>query len=132
MATLIDITNRRPAITGPAEHKEAPRTGKAGGESHKPDMFSAPEGLQGRKRHSSDACAAPRQKLPRRQEAVKPDADTQSVIAQQEQQSANSRALAIAIAKATDAQAMSEFIKSMAETHAKNIKSAGEGPKNLA
>ena len=132
MATLIDITNRRPAITGPAEPKEAPRTGKAGGEAHKPDMFCGPEGLQARRTNSPAAGAAPRQKPPRRQEAAKPDASTQSVIAQQEQQSINSHALAIATAKAADAQAMSEFIKSMAETRAKNIKSAGEAPKTLA
>jgi len=133
MAVLIDITNRRPAITGPGEAHEAPKTGGAGsGASHTPNMFSGPEGLHARRPAPSATGAAPRQKLPRKHEAAKPDAETQSVIAQQEQQSINSNALAMATAKASGIQAMNEFIKSMAETEAKNIKSAGESVKNLS
>jgi hypothetical protein len=127
------FSSSQPVITGPVEYNEASRPGDAS--SRGPRTSNAPvgpEGLQSRRAPAPAGGNAPRQKLPPKGDAPKPDGDTLSVIAQQEQQSINSNALAMATAKASGIQAMNEFIKSMSEAEAKNVKSAGESLKNLS
>jgi len=100
-------------------------------------MHETPEGLNGRP-PSAEGSPRPRVSL---HSATHPngiphremlDENTEAAVAMQERQSANNTALAMATAEASIAQAMNEFLKSMAEMQAKSIKSAGEKLAGLA